>query len=84
MVWLSLGTKPTWLGLEKIMFWLKIPIFVATNAAKNRPEVYLKISSGVTLTNAETRSQTVVAGLAVFSPITPPPSPPPLHVEDSS
>ena len=40
-------------------------------------EVSMKISNGVTLTNVKTQAWTVVTGLAAFSPISPPPSPPP-------
>lgn len=69
-----------------MMFWLKIPSFVAmnttqdilmshprhpTNKAGKCPEVFLTTSSGVI---HETLSRTVVSGLAAFLSETPPPS----------
>ena len=45
-------------------------VFVATNTAGNCPEVSLQISSGVTLRNVVTQSQTAVTGLAAFLPNT--------------
>lgn len=55
------------------MFWLKVSVsvtrqkylvYVTTNFVGNRPKVSIEISSGVTLWNIETQTQTVVTGLA--------------------
>lgn len=56
---------------------LKTPSFVVMNEAGNCPEVSLKISSSVTLTNVETPSLTVVTGLAALPHIPHPPPPQP-------
>lgn len=46
----------------------EISNFVASDAAGKWPDVYLKTSSDLTLTNVETQSQSVVSGRAVTSP----------------
>ena len=61
-------------GQEKILFWLKILVLVATNTAGNCLEVSLRTSSHVNFTGVEMWSQTVVPCLAAFSPTTLPPS----------
>lgn len=60
------------------MFWLKITVMVATNTASDGqtsmnvagicPQISLKISSRVTLTNVKVPTQTVVISLAAMSP----------------
>ena len=72
-------------GVRNIIFayfvaMFKIPSLVATNMAWNCPEVSLKASSGLTLTNVEAQSVTVVALLPACSSVAPPASPPPLAV----
>lgn len=57
------------------MFWLNIPVLIITNTAGNRPKVSFKISSAVTLTNAETQTQAANTGLGALSTQTPPTSP---------
>lgn len=49
---------------------LLLGFYVKINMAVNCPNVSLTISIDVTRTNVETQSQTVVSGLAVFSPLT--------------
>lgn len=46
----------------------EISNFVASDAAGKWPDVYLKTSSDLTLTNVESQSQSVVSGRAVTSP----------------
>lgn len=42
ILWLGLGTKTLGKDLEKIIFWLKIPVLVTTNTARDVLMVLLK------------------------------------------
>ena len=45
---------------------LEIPAFVTIKKARNSLQVFFKISSGLTLTDIKTQSQTVVSDMVVF------------------
>lgn len=60
MLWLRCWNKTTWLEVrERSCFGLRYLVLSPQNAAGNCLEVYLKTSSGVTLTNVKTPSSLI-------------------------
>lgn len=47
VVFLALGKKEIYSGLENVHVLPKMPVLVASNTTGNRAEVFFKISSGV-------------------------------------
>ena len=70
MPWEGLGTKNTWLGWGEHCVLAQNTCFSRHKRTSNL--MFLKISSGVTLTNIQTPPRTA---LAAYSPVTPPASP---------
>lgn len=53
ILWLGLGTKPTWFGLKKIQFWLRISVFSLQTQLEMLLKSLLKITVGDVLRSCQ-------------------------------